>query len=109
MFEPNRPLNSFDAISQHWGDILATLKANLNYDEHKMLRRPDGQEEFVWQDAERPMIEDIICALTTEDDVLWEYLKLAGFSLGTRAPRVIELEAGSRTGMGVHSEGTVQK
>jgi hypothetical protein len=73
-----------------------------------MLRRPDGKEEFEWLPAERPMIEDIICARVTKDDVMWEYLKAAGFVLGQRLPRVIEIDVGTRTGMGVAAEGSVE-
>jgi hypothetical protein len=69
-----------------------------------MLRRADGQENFDWQPAERPMIEDIICARVTKDDVMWEYLKAAGFNIGQRLPRVIELDAGNRTGIGARAK-----
>jgi hypothetical protein len=74
-------------VDKQWGEIIEILRANLKLNEDICLNR---QGNFV--PANRPMIEDIICAKSSRDDLLFSYMRAAGIGceLGAdREPREI--------------------
>lgn len=98
-------INSLSQVRENWGDMLVILRNNLPTNDYKhLVSDPEVENGWKFEDAGRPMIEDIICALTEEADRFWEYLKRAGFEVGTLAPRVIHVQAFSRTGMAIDAQ-----
>lgn len=78
-------------IDQCWAEILELLLANLKTNEEIALNR---KGDFV--PANRPMIEDIICARAERDDLLLSYMRAAGIQVelgADREPRVIDTAA----------------
>lgn len=66
-------------------------------------------DQWVLVPSQRPMIEDIVCARTEEHDRLFEYLKLAGFDVGIRESRVIEIGVVQKSGLGDGGKGKVAR
>lgn len=92
-------------IDAAWAEIMETVRKNLATEDDIALNRSG---DFV--PAGRPMIEDIVCARASRDDLLIEYMKAAGYtvSLGAdREPRVIDTAAVNQLGFGQGGAGKV--
>lgn len=98
---------SWVVINKHWGDLHEFLRTHLNLQDMRQIN-VDG----VWEPADRPMIEDIICCRSSHDPRMLFYLRAAGLDIteiNGRPPKVWKLGVGQKMGVAGGSSGKLSK